>query len=76
MKQSSLPWATSQASIILAKLPIVFLQNGYHGNKIVKPHSILCRVTSHVVVLILCASSLSPEVMAMISVPVPKKLLQ
>ena len=36
-----------QGAIILAKLPIVFLQNGYHRNKIGKPHSNLCRLTGH-----------------------------
>lgn len=36
-----------QGAIILAKLPTAFLQNGYHGNKVGKPHSIPCKVTGH-----------------------------
>ncbi|KAL4698861.1 hypothetical protein H8959_011518 [Pygathrix nigripes] len=61
-------------AIILAKLSIVPVRRGYWGNKMGKPHTVPCKVTSH------CGSVLvrlipAPRGTGIVSAPVPKKLL-
>nr|XP_042137428.1 40S ribosomal protein S2-like [Peromyscus maniculatus bairdii] len=63
-----------RGAIILAKLSIVPVQRGYWGNKIGKPHTVLCKVTGR------CDSVLvrlipAPRGTGIVSAPVPKKLL-
>uniref|UniRef100_A0A2K6C2I6 Small ribosomal subunit protein uS5 n=1 Tax=Macaca nemestrina TaxID=9545 RepID=A0A2K6C2I6_MACNE len=63
-----------RGAIILAKLSIVPVRRGYWGNKISKPHTVLCKVTG------LCGSVLVrlipvPRGTGIVSAPVPKKLL-
>uniref|UniRef100_F7CL83 Small ribosomal subunit protein uS5 n=1 Tax=Macaca mulatta TaxID=9544 RepID=F7CL83_MACMU len=60
--------------VILAKLSIVPVRRGYWGNKIGKPHTVPCKVTSR------CDSVLvrlipAPRGTGIVSAPVPKKLL-
>uniref|UniRef100_A0A2K5HTJ1 Small ribosomal subunit protein uS5 n=1 Tax=Colobus angolensis palliatus TaxID=336983 RepID=A0A2K5HTJ1_COLAP len=63
-----------RGAIILAKLSTVPVRRGYWGNKISKPHTVPCKVTSG------CGSVLVRLIPAIwgtsiISAPVPKKLL-
>uniref|UniRef100_A0AAG1W6H3 Small ribosomal subunit protein uS5 n=1 Tax=Oryctolagus cuniculus TaxID=9986 RepID=A0AAG1W6H3_RABIT len=62
-----------RGAIILAKLSIVPVRRGYWGNKIGKPHTVLCKVTGR------CGSLVrlipAPRGTGIVSAPVPKKLL-
>uniref|UniRef100_A0A803T7Z5 Small ribosomal subunit protein uS5 n=1 Tax=Anolis carolinensis TaxID=28377 RepID=A0A803T7Z5_ANOCA len=61
-------------AIILTKLSIMPVRQSYWGNKIGKPHTVLCKVTGQCGSVLVCLIP-APRGTGIVSAPVPKKLL-